>query len=118
VRQKVGFIEADFDVHVVMVRKEAPALIQFRSEGKGVQVPVLVVTKDELQLRSDGRTTDLTYSSEVQFSGRLAALGHGVMKVKARELIVEFQRRVVQRFEEFMARAEWERREGACEPSP
>jgi carbon monoxide dehydrogenase subunit G len=107
IRQKVGFIEADFDVNVAIVRKEAPGLLELRSEGKGVQVPAVVMTRDALALRSDGRTTEVAYSSDVQFSGRLAALGHAVMKLKARELIAEFQRKVVDRFEE-----------RACKPSP
>ena len=109
-RQKVAFIEADFDVQVSIVRRTPPTLIEFRSEGKGVQVPALVVTKDELRLSSDGATTDLAYTSEIQLSGRLAALGHAVMKVKARQMIDEFQRRIVTRFEEVMAKAD---REGA-----
>lgn len=96
-RQKVGFIVADFDVRVAIVQKDPPRLLRFRSEGKGVQIPALVVTNDELWLEPDGAETELTYVSEIQFSGSLAALGHAVMKVKARQLIAEFRSSVVQK---------------------
>jgi carbon monoxide dehydrogenase subunit G len=108
IRQKVGFIEADFDLRVVVVLKDAPRLLRFRSEGKGIQVPALVVTNDELRLHADaeGRRTEVEYVSEVQLSGKLAALGHAVMKFKAREVVGEFRRRFGRRFEEFQAAAE------------
>lgn len=115
-RQKVGYIEADFDVHVTMVRQDAPGRIEFRTEGKGVRVPAFTVTRDVVVLRATGAATELTYTSDVQFSGRLAALGHAVMKMKARELIAEFQRKVVERFTQFMVTTRSEERGGPCEP--
>jgi carbon monoxide dehydrogenase subunit G len=117
-RQKVGFIEADFDINVVMAARQACEQIRFRSEGKGVQFPAVVVTRDVLDLRSAGPMTEVTYTSDVQLSGRLAALGHAVMKVKARELIAEFQRKVIERFDDFMVRTGRRRCETTCEPSP
>lgn len=92
---KVGFLSTTQELRMTIVEAEPPHRLVAEGRGEDTRLGSQVDVRNTLELSpaASGATT-VTYRTEVKVLGRLGSVGDAVMKVKARELAVQFAGRV------------------------
>ncbi len=93
VKQKIGPFKLEVPAQIVVVEHREPNLVRARASGMdkltrttlGVELNVALVLTDS--------GTQLSVDASLQVAGRLASLGHSMIKKKAEENFAEFERR-------------------------
>ena len=94
-RQKLGPFKLEVPAEIRVEELLAPVRVRARARGRdkftGTTLDVLLEVGLE---RIDAGGTRLTVASTMQVAGRLATLGYPVVKKKAEEIFVEFEKRL------------------------
>ena len=87
---KIGIasVKGSYVGKVRMTDKQPPHQFTLHLEGKGA--PGFVKGSSRIELKSEGIKTKLTYSSEVQVGGLIAAVGSRIVEAAAKRLAGEF----------------------------
>ena len=88
---KVGFLSTTQELRMTIVQAEPPRRLVAEGRGEDTRLGSQVDVRNTLELSPSGAgATTVSYRSEVKVLGRLGSVGDAVMKVKARELAVQF----------------------------
>jgi carbon monoxide dehydrogenase subunit G len=94
-KQKIGPFKMEAPAEVRVEERIVPSLVRARAKGRdkftGTTMDVLLQITLE-RTAADG--THLVVDAEMQVAGRLATLGYAVVKKKAEEMFVEFEKRL------------------------
>lgn len=97
---KVAYIQFRFKVELEISAMEAPHLFEASVVGAPVGMVGRFKSKARTTLHEDGDGTIIDYSIDASITGKLGSIGQPVMKSKAREMEVEFARRLQAHFRE------------------
>lgn len=95
IKQKLGPFKLEVPAEIVVEEHREPSIVRARASGKdkltrttlGVELAVTLATVD------GGEGCVLSVQASLQVAGRLASLGHSIIKKKAEENFAEFERR-------------------------
>lgn len=88
----VGPIKATFSLVIEVVEEVPPILVKTLSRGEEGSRASMVKSVNEMRLtRLAGGGTEITYSADVEISGRLGRYGAGMMKKIATKLAGKFE---------------------------
>jgi uncharacterized protein len=92
---RVGPFKAKLSGTMSVLEAQAPETMRVRVEGQDGVTASRVRAAMGFTLTSEGeRRTTVAYSADVLISGRLATLGHGIVRVTIGSLLEEFVRRL------------------------
>ncbi len=91
VKVKIGPIKTRFKVVLEIVEKQAPVRLISKALGKDLFKTGQFTQKNQLVLEElDTTKTRLTYSSELNISGKIATFGERIFRAKAKEMEESF----------------------------
>lgn len=94
-RQKIGPFKLEVPASIRVEEMQAPLRVRAHATGRdkftGTTLDVLL---DVVLERTEPSGTRLTVDTTMQVAGRLASLGYPVVKKKAEEIFVEFEKRL------------------------
>jgi carbon monoxide dehydrogenase subunit G len=97
--EKVGPFKVEFPTHIEVLEREELTHIKAQASGADNKIGSRMKVDLDVNLREqDGRTV-LGFVANVDILGKLAALGHGIIKRKADQVLDEFAQAVKQRLE-------------------
>jgi len=97
--EKVGPFKVEFPTHIEVLEREELTHIKAQASGADNKIGSRMKVDLNVNLREkDGRTV-LGFVANVDILGKLAALGHGIIKRKADQVLDEFAQAVKQRLE-------------------
>lgn len=87
----VGPIKARFNLVIEITEEQAPTLIRTESRGEEGSRASMVKSVNEMRLTPVDEGTEVSYSADVEISGRLGRYGAGMMKKIATKLAGKFE---------------------------
>jgi carbon monoxide dehydrogenase subunit G len=88
---KVSLLSVSFAMNVTVTEIEEPLRLVSVAEGMDARIKERVKLSSALTLEPRGpAATDVTYTIDLTVFGKLASLGFGVIKVKARQMAADF----------------------------
>lgn len=97
--EKVGPFKVEFPTHIEVLEREELAHIKAQATGADNKIGSRMKVDLDVNLREqDGRTV-LGFVASVDILGKLAALGHGIIKRKADQVLDEFAQAVKKQLE-------------------
>ena len=97
--EKVGPFKVEFPTTIEVLEKEELTRIKAQASGADNKIGSRMKVELEVNLKGEGETTFLSFAAGVDIVGKLAALGHGIIKRKADQVLDEFIQTVKQRLE-------------------
>jgi uncharacterized protein len=97
--EKVGPFRVEFPTTIEVLEKEDLKRIKAQASGADNKVGSRMKIGLDVQLREQGDKTILGFVANVDILGKLAALGHGIIKRKADQVLDEFAQSVKKRLE-------------------
>lgn len=97
--EKVGPFRVEFPMRIEVIQTEAMSYIKAQGSGSDTKVGSRMKVELEVRLKEDGKGTVLTFLASVDILGKLAALGHSIIKRKADQVMEEFAQAVKKRLE-------------------
>ncbi len=97
--EKVGPFRVEFPTTIQVLEKEDLRRIKAQAAGADNKIGSRMKVDLDVQLQEQGDQTVLKFVAGVDIVGKLAALGHGIIKRKADQVLDEFARAVKQRLE-------------------
>lgn len=95
INARIAFLKAKFTGTIRVVEEEEPQILKMRAEAKDRFTDSTLRQEQTLKLSARSDTeTQISYQIDVVISGRLAVVGETVIRVKAGELIKNFESRV------------------------
>ena len=97
--EKVGPFKVEFPTTIEVLEREELSHIKARASGADNKIGSRMKIELDVNLREQGDKTVLAFTAAVDVLGKLAALGHGIIKRKADQVLDEFVQAVKQRLE-------------------
>jgi carbon monoxide dehydrogenase subunit G len=92
VAERVGPFKVQFPLAIEVVESQPPTRLVAVANGKDNSMGSSVKMRLDLTISADGGRTVLRISADVNIVGKLAALGHSMVKRKADEVMTQFAR--------------------------
>ena len=96
---KVGPFRVEFPTTIEVLEREELTRIKAQATGADNKIGSRMKLSLDVQLREQGEKTVLGFVAGVDILGKLAALGHGIIKRKADQVLDEFAQAVKKRLE-------------------
>ena len=97
--EKVGPFRVEFPTTIEVLEREELQHIKARASGADNKIGSRMKVDLDVNLRGEGGTTVLAFVAGVDILGKLAALGHGIIKRKADQALDEFAQAVKKQLE-------------------
>lgn len=97
--EKVGPFRVEFPTRIEVLQSEDLSYIKAQATGADNRVGSRLKVDLEARLKGDGERTRLSFVASVDVLGKLATLGHSIIKRKADQVVEEFARAVKERLE-------------------
>ena len=97
--EKVGPFRVEFPTTIEVLEQEELTRIKAQASGTDNKIGSRMKLSLDVNIRQDGEKTVLDFVAGVDILGKLAALGHGIIKRKADQVLDEFAHAVKQRLE-------------------
>lgn len=97
--EKVGPFRVEFPTTIEVLEREELSRIKAQASGADNKIGSRMKLSLDVNLREQGDKTVLGFVAGVDILGKLAALGHGIIKRKADQVLDEFARAVKQQLE-------------------
>lgn len=97
--EKVGPFRVEFPTTIEVLEKEDLTHIKAQASGADNKIGSRMKIELDVNLREQGDKTLLGFVAGVDILGKLAALGHGIIKRKADQVLGEFAQAVKKRLE-------------------
>ena len=95
--EKVGPFRVEFPTTIEVLEREELTRIKAQASGADNKIGSRMKLSLDVQLREQGEKTVLGFVAGVDILGKLAALGHGIIKRKADQVLDEFAQAVKKR---------------------
>lgn len=97
--EKVGPFRVEFPTTIEVLEREELAHIKAQASGADNKIGSRMKLSLDVKLQDQDEKTVLSFVAGVDILGKLAALGHGIIKRKADQVLDEFAQAVKQRLE-------------------
>ena len=97
--EKVGPFKVEFPTTIEVLEREELTRIKAQASGADNKIGSRMKIELDVNLRSEGDRTVLGFIAGVDILGKLAALGHGIIKRKADQVLDEFAQAVKKKLE-------------------
>jgi uncharacterized protein len=97
--EKVGPFKVEFPTTIEVLEREELSRIKAQASGADNKIGSRMKLDLEVKLREENNKTVLQLVAGVDILGKLAALGHGIIKRKADQVLDEFAQAVKKRLE-------------------
>jgi uncharacterized protein len=97
--EKVGPFKVEFPTTIEVLEREELSRIRAQASGADNKIGSRMKIELDVNLREEGGKTVLGFIAGVDILGKLAALGHGIIKRKADQVLDEFTQAVKKRLE-------------------
>lgn len=97
--EKVGPFKVEFPTTIEVLEMEELTRIKAQASGADNKIGSRMKVELDVNLKGEGETTFLSFAVGVDIVGKLAALGHGIIKRKADQVLDEFAQAVKRRLE-------------------
>ena len=97
--EKVGPFKVEFPTTIEVLEREELTRIKAQASGADNKIGSRMKIDLDVNLRADGDKTILGFTAGVDILGKLAALGHGIIKRKADQVLEEFAQAVKKKLE-------------------
>jgi uncharacterized protein len=97
--EKVGPFKVEFPTTIEVLEREELSRIKAQASGADNKIGSRMKLDLEVKLREENNKTVLQFVAGVDILGKLAALGHGIIKRKADQVLDEFAQAVKKRLE-------------------
>ncbi len=97
--EKVGPFKVEFPTTIEVLEREELSRIKAQATGADNKIGSRMKIELNVNLREQGDKTVLGFTAGVDILGKLAALGHGIIKRKADQVLEEFAQAVKQKLE-------------------
>jgi uncharacterized protein len=97
--EKVGPFKVEFPTTIEVLEREELTRIKAQASGADNKIGSRMKLDLDVQLREEGDKTILGFVAGVDILGKLAALGHGIIKRKADQVLDEFAQAVKTKLE-------------------
>ncbi|MGN6717004.1 MAG: CoxG family protein [Candidatus Binatia bacterium] len=97
--EKVGPFKVEFPTNIEVLEREEMTRIKAQASGADNKIGSRMKLDLDVNLREDGDKTVLAFVAGVDILGKLAALGHGIIKRKADQVLDEFAQAVKKKLE-------------------
>ena len=97
--EKVGPFKVEFPTTIEVLEREELRRIKAQASGADNKIGSRMKIELDVNLRDQGDKTVLEFIAAVDILGKLAALGHGIIKRKADQVLDEFAQAVKKRLE-------------------
>ena len=97
--EKVGPFRVEFPTTIEVLEREELTRIKAQASGADNKVGSRMKIGLDVHLREQDNKTVLSFVASVDILGKLAALGHGIIKRKADQVLDEFAQSVKKRLE-------------------
>ena len=97
--EKVGPFKVEFPTHIEVLEREEWSHIKAQASGADNKIGSRMKVDLDVHLREQDGKTVLGFVASVDILGKLAALGHGIIKRKADQVLDEFAQAVKKRLE-------------------
>jgi carbon monoxide dehydrogenase subunit G len=97
--EKVGPFRVEFPTTIEVLEREDLTRIKAQASGADNKIGSRMKLSLDVKLREQGEKTVLGFVAGVDILGKLAALGHGIIKRKADQVLDEFAQAVKKHLE-------------------
>jgi uncharacterized protein len=97
--EKVGPFKVEFPTTIEVLERDELSHIKAQASGADNKIGSRMKLDLDVQLSGEGDKSVLAFVAGVDILGKLAALGHGIIKRKADQVLDEFAQAVKQRLE-------------------
>lgn len=97
--EKVGPFRVEFPTSIEVLEREELSHIRAQASGADNKIGSRMKLELDVRLREQNDKTILGFVATVDILGKLAALGHGIIKRKADQVLDEFAQAVKERLE-------------------
>lgn len=97
--EKVGPFKVEFPTTIEVLEREEMTRIKAQASGADNKIGSRMKIELDVRLREQDDKTVLGFTAGVDILGKLAALGHGIIKRKADQVLDEFAQAVKERLE-------------------
>lgn len=97
--EKVGPFRVEFPMRIEVVQSDAMSHIKAEASGSDNKVGSRMKVELDVHLKDNGDKTALSFAASVDVLGKLASLGHSIIKRKADQVMEEFAQAVKKRVE-------------------
>ena len=97
--EKVGPFKVEFPTTIEVLEREELTRIKAQASGADNKIGSRMKLDLDVHLREQGDKTVLAFVAGVDILGKLAALGHGIIKRKAEQVLDEFAQAVKAKLE-------------------
>jgi carbon monoxide dehydrogenase subunit G len=97
--EKVGPFKVEFPTTIEVLEREELTRIKAQATGADNKIGSRMKLDLDVHLREEGDKTILSFVAGVDILGKLAALGHGIIKRKADQVLDEFAQAVKTKLE-------------------
>jgi carbon monoxide dehydrogenase subunit G len=97
--EKVGPFRVEFPTTIEVLEREELSRIKARASGADNKIGSRMKLDLDVSLEGEGDHTTLAFIANVDILGKLAALGHSIIKRKAEQVLDEFAQAVKNRLE-------------------
>lgn len=97
--EKVGPFKVEFPTTIEVLEREELTRIKAQAAGADNKIGSRMKVDLDVTLREESGKTYLGFTAGVDILGKLAALGHGIIKRKADQVLDEFAQAVKQKLE-------------------
>jgi carbon monoxide dehydrogenase subunit G len=97
--EKVGPFRVEFPTTIEVLEREELKRIKAQASGADNKIGSRMKVDLDVSLLGEGEKTKLTFAAGVDILGKLAALGHGIIKRKADQALDEFAQAVKKQLE-------------------
>lgn len=97
--EKVGPFRVEFPMRIEVLESQEMSYIKAQASGTDSRVGSRMKVELEVHLKEDGKKTLFSFVASVDILGKLATLGHSIIKRKADQVMEEFAQAVKKRLE-------------------
>lgn len=97
--EKVGPFRVEFPMRIEVEEAEPVSYIKARASGSDGRIGSHLKVELEVRLKEEGDGTHLSFAASVDVLGKLATLGHSMIKRKADQVMSQFTTEVKNRLE-------------------
>lgn len=97
--ERVGPFKVEFPLRIDVLQSEELSYIKAQASGSDSKVGSRMKVELEVRLKGEGEKTRFSLAASVDILGKLASLGHSIIKRRADQVMEEFARAVKQRLE-------------------
>ena len=99
IAEKVGPFRVEFPMRIEVLESQEMSHIKAQATGSDSRVGSRMKVELDVHLKGDGTKTFLSLGVSVDILGKLATLGHSIIKRKADEAMVQFAQAIKNRLE-------------------